>query len=120
MEGNSSYVEASAISFQSNGSDYIQIKVLCCFSSVIILQILSLKNECCGLISIYIYLQAVNFANVTVELKVKMTGLDSSNTKASAKKKKVLTSASVMDENSFSNPEMVRLVAVPASYSFNY
>ncbi|WZZ23133.1 hypothetical protein YC2023_124520 [Brassica napus] len=89
MEGNSSYVEASAISFQSNGSDYIQIK-------------------------------AVNFANVTVELKVKMTGLDSSNTKASAKKKKVLTSASVMDENSFSNPEMVRLVAVPASYSFNY
>uniref|UniRef100_A0A0D3EHQ4 non-reducing end alpha-L-arabinofuranosidase n=1 Tax=Brassica oleracea var. oleracea TaxID=109376 RepID=A0A0D3EHQ4_BRAOL len=73
MEGNSSYVEASAISFQSNGSDYIQIK-------------------------------AVNFANVTVELKVKMTGLDS---KVSAKKKKVLTSASVMDENSFSNPEMI-------------
>ncbi|CAN7069620.1 unnamed protein product [Brassica rapa subsp. trilocularis] len=77
MEGNSSYVEASAISFQSNGSDYIQIK-------------------------------AVNFANVTVELKVKMTGLDSNNTKASAKKKKVLTSASVMDENSFSNPEMIK------------
>ena len=63
-------------------------------------------------------MQAVNFANVTVELKVKMTGLDS---KVSAKKKKILTSASVMDENSFSNPEMVRLVAVPASsYSFNY
>ncbi|KAG5377370.1 hypothetical protein IGI04_041966 [Brassica rapa subsp. trilocularis] len=77
MEGDSSYVEASAISFQSNGSDYIQIK-------------------------------AVNFANVTVELKVKMTGLDSNNTKASAKKKKVLTSASVMDENSFSNPEMIK------------
>ncbi|KAL0736571.1 hypothetical protein Bca4012_012781 [Brassica carinata] len=76
LQGDSSYVEASAISFQTNGSDHIQIK-------------------------------AVNFANVTVELKVKLTGLDSSNTKVSATKKKVLTSASVMDENSFSNPEMI-------------
>ncbi|KAJ0266375.1 Alpha-L-arabinofuranosidase 1 [Hirschfeldia incana] len=75
-QGDSSYVEASAISFKTNGSDYIQIK-------------------------------AVNFGNITVELKVKMTGLDSSNTKVSATKKKVLTSANVMDENSFSNPEMI-------------
>lgn len=53
-------------------------------------------------------MQAVNFSNVTVELNVKMTGLNSSKTNVSATKKKVLTSANVMDENSFSNPEMVR------------
>lgn len=44
-----------------------------------------------------------------MELNVKMTGLNSSKTNVSATKKKVLTSANVMDENSFSNPEMVRL-----------
>ncbi|KAG2262607.1 hypothetical protein Bca52824_069686 [Brassica carinata] len=76
LQGDSSYVEASAISFQTNGSDYIQIK-------------------------------AVNFANVTVELKVNMTGLNSSNTKVSPTKKKILTSTNVTDENSFSNPEMI-------------
>ncbi|XP_056846998.1 alpha-L-arabinofuranosidase 2-like isoform X3 [Raphanus sativus] len=76
LQGDSSYVEASAISFKTNGSDYIQIK-------------------------------AVNFSNVTVELNVKMTGLNSSKTNVSATKKKVLTSANVMDENSFSNPEMI-------------
>ncbi|CAA7033872.1 unnamed protein product [Microthlaspi erraticum] len=73
----SSYlVEASAISFHANGSDYIQIK-------------------------------AVNFGNESVNLKLSLTGLDTSITKVSGSKKKVLTSANVMDENSLSNPEMI-------------
>ncbi|CAH8382169.1 unnamed protein product [Eruca vesicaria subsp. sativa] len=77
LKGNSSYyVEASAISFTTNGLEYIQIK-------------------------------AVNFENITVNLEVKMTGLNSSETKVSVTKKKVLTSPNVMDENSFSNPEMI-------------
>ncbi|VVB13276.1 unnamed protein product [Arabis nemorensis] len=76
LNGNSSYVEASAISFQTNGSDYVQIK-------------------------------AVNFGDKTVNLKVSMTGLDSRITRVSGYKKKVLTSTNVMDENSFSNPEMI-------------
>ncbi|XP_006398960.2 alpha-L-arabinofuranosidase 2 [Eutrema salsugineum] len=74
--GNSSYVQASAISFQTNGLDYIQIK-------------------------------AVNIGKKSVNLKVSVTGLDSSITKLYGSKKKVLTSANVMDENSFSNPKMI-------------
>ncbi|CAH2074078.1 unnamed protein product [Thlaspi arvense] len=73
LNGITSHLEASAISFQTNGSDYIQIK-------------------------------AVNFGNKSVSLKVSVTGLD---TKLSGSKKTVLTSASVMDENSFSNPDMI-------------
>lgn len=53
-------------------------------------------------------LQAVNFGNIPVNLKVSMTGLDSRITRVSGYKKKVLTSTNVMDENSFSNPEMVK------------
>lgn len=49
-------------------------------------------------------LQAVNFGEKSVNMKVEVTGLF---TKLYGSKKKVLTSASVMDENSFSNPEMV-------------
>ncbi|KAL1197072.1 Alpha-L-arabinofuranosidase 2 [Cardamine amara subsp. amara] len=73
LKGNSSSVEASAIFFQTNGKDYIQIK-------------------------------AVNFGGKSVNLKVEVTGLF---TKFYGSKKKVLTSGSVMDENSFSNPHMI-------------
>nr|AAD40132.1 contains similarity to arabinosidase [Arabidopsis thaliana] len=73
LKGKTSSVEASAISFQTNGKDYIQIK-------------------------------AVNFGEQSVNLKVAVTGLMA---KFYGSKKKVLTSASVMDENSFSNPNMI-------------
>jgi len=49
--------------------------------------------------------QAVNFGEQSVNLKVAVTGLMA---KFYGSKKKVLTSASVMDENSFSNPNMVK------------
>lgn len=51
--------------------------------------------------------QAVNFGEKSVNLKVTVTGLIA---KFYGSKKKVLTSANVMDENSFSTPEMVKQI----------
>ncbi|EFH50560.1 glycosyl hydrolase family protein 51 [Arabidopsis lyrata subsp. lyrata] len=52
----------------------------------------------------YIQIKAVNFGEESVNLKVTVTGLIA---KFYGSKKKVLTSANVMDENSFSTPEMI-------------
>lgn len=114
LSGDSSsyYVEASAISFHANGSDYIQIKVA---TRLYMSSSDQISYDFCfwpnmNVLGWSTYFQAVNFGNKSVSLKVSLTGLDSSITKVSGSKKKVVTSASVMDENSFSNPEMVIII----------
>ena len=54
-----------------------------------------------------IHLQAVNFGDSSVNLKVLVTGLDPNVMKVSGSTRTVLTSTNVMDENSFTQPEKV-------------
>lgn len=55
------------------------------------------------------YLQAVNFGANSVNMKVLVTGLDPNVMRVTGSKKTVLTSTNVMDENSFSQPEKVKI-----------
>jgi len=66
--------------------------------------ILTLKN--CFKIC---YLQAVNFGANSENMQVLVTGLDPNVMRVSGSKKTVLTSTNVMDENSFSQPEKVKI-----------
>ena len=54
-----------------------------------------------------IHLQAVNFGDSSVNLKVLVTGSDPNVMKVSGSTRTVLTSTNVMDENSFTQPEKV-------------
>lgn len=55
------------------------------------------------------YFQAVNFGANSVNMKVLVTGLDPNVMRVTGSKKTVLTSTNVMDENSFSQPEKVKI-----------
>ncbi|CAN8298135.1 unnamed protein product [Cochlearia groenlandica] len=77
LNGDSTYVEASAIFFQQNGSDYIQIKAV------------NIGNES---VNLKVSMTGLNSKGIT---------------RVYGYRKKVLTSENVMDENSFLNPKMI-------------
>ncbi|XP_056158386.1 alpha-L-arabinofuranosidase 1-like [Syzygium oleosum] len=55
----------------------------------------------------YIKIKIVNFGSSSVNLTISISGLDQNSIQKSASSKMVLTSANVMDENSFSEPNKV-------------
>ncbi|XP_057437861.1 alpha-L-arabinofuranosidase 1-like [Lotus japonicus] len=55
----------------------------------------------------YIRIKVVNFGANTVNLKISLNGLDPNSLQPSGSTRTVLTSANVMDENSFSQPKKV-------------
>ncbi|OMP12611.1 hypothetical protein COLO4_02962 [Corchorus olitorius] len=55
----------------------------------------------------YIRIKIVNFGSTSVNLKISVSGLDPNSVELSGSTKTILTSANVMDENSFKEPEKI-------------